>query len=90
MPDVTEDYFSSTKKILNKKIFVSWLWMVWTKYKVSVEKRGRSVCSFPLIKGSCTFNHCHSAVLGERFQSKDVAVGSKVTVYLYNNTDLYD
>ena len=77
MSDVTEDYFSLTKKIPNKKIFVSRLWMVWTKYKVRVEKQGRSVYSFSLHEAPCTFNHSHRAVLGESFQSKDVATRSK-------------
>ncbi len=76
MSDVTEDYFPSTKKIPNKKIFVSWLWMIWTRYKVLIEKRERSVCSFALHESLWTFNYCQRAVLGERFQSKYIATRS--------------
>ena len=44
MSDVTEDYFLSTKKILNKKIFVCWIWMVWTKYKVLHLRNEKDLC----------------------------------------------
>lgn len=41
------------KEIPNKKLFVSWLYLIWTKYKVSIEKAERSVSSFvsPKVRG---------------------------------------